>query len=69
MKALKHLKTEIKNFIKTYLLNKVKSNPNELYNSGIKLAIDDFGSGYSNWTNVLKLKPNYIIIAIIFMPF
>ena len=27
---------------------------------GCKLAIDDFGSGYSNWINILKLNPDYI---------
>lgn len=27
---------------------------------GCKLAIDDFGAGYSNWINILKLKPDYI---------
>lgn len=27
---------------------------------GCKLAIDDFGSGYSNWINILQIKPDYI---------
>jgi len=27
---------------------------------GCKLAIDDFGSGYSNWVYILKLQPDYI---------
>lgn len=29
---------------------------------GVKIAIDDFGSGYSNWNNVLKLRPDFIKI-------
>jgi EAL domain-containing protein (putative c-di-GMP-specific phosphodiesterase class I)/GGDEF domain-containing protein len=29
---------------------------------GVKLAIDDFGSGYSNFQRVLKLKPDFIKI-------
>lgn len=27
---------------------------------GCKLAIDDFGSGYSNWINILQIKPDFI---------
>ena len=29
---------------------------------GAKIAIDDFGSGYSNFSYILKLKPDYIKI-------
>ncbi|MGP1485787.1 MAG: EAL domain-containing protein [Campylobacter sp.] len=29
---------------------------------GSKVAIDDFGSGYSNFSNILKLKPDFIKI-------
>ena len=29
---------------------------------GTKVALDDFGAGYSNWNNIIKLKPNYIKI-------
>jgi EAL domain-containing protein (putative c-di-GMP-specific phosphodiesterase class I) len=29
---------------------------------GAQIAIDDFGSGYSNFTYLLELKPNYIKI-------
>ena len=29
---------------------------------GVRIAIDDFGSGYSNFANILKLKPDYIKI-------
>lgn len=31
-------------------------------NMGVKIAIDDFGSGYSNFSYVLKLRPDYIKI-------
>ncbi len=27
---------------------------------GCKLAIDDFGAGYSNWINILQIKPDFI---------
>ena len=30
--------------------------------SGAKIAIDDFGSGYANYSNVFELKPDYIKI-------
>lgn len=29
---------------------------------GVRIAIDDFGSGYSNFANILKLKPDFIKI-------
>ncbi len=29
---------------------------------GIKIAIDDFGSGYSNFAHIIKLKPDYLKI-------
>ncbi len=29
---------------------------------GVSIAIDDFGSGYANYTHILKLKPNYLKI-------
>lgn len=29
---------------------------------GIKIAIDDFGSGFSNFSHILKIKPDYIKI-------
>ncbi|WP_419769213.1 MAG: EAL domain-containing protein [Candidatus Marinarcus sp.] len=29
---------------------------------GTKVALDDFGSGYSNWNNILKLRPDFIKI-------
>lgn len=31
-------------------------------NIGVKIAIDDFGSGYSNFSYILKLRPDYIKI-------
>jgi len=33
-----------------------------LRNYGVELAIDDFGSGYSNMINILQLQPDYIKI-------
>ncbi|MGB7401374.1 MAG: GGDEF domain-containing phosphodiesterase [Arcobacter sp.] len=35
---------------------------NQLRQYGTKVALDDFGSGYSNWNNILKLKPDYLKI-------
>ena len=29
---------------------------------GVKIAIDDFGSGYSNFCNVIKISPDYVKI-------
>jgi len=29
---------------------------------GVKIAIDDFGSGYANYSHILKLKPDYLKI-------
>lgn len=29
---------------------------------GTKVALDDFGAGYSNWNNILKLNPDFIKI-------
>ena len=31
-------------------------------NQGIKIAIDDFSTGYSNFAHILKIRPNYIKI-------
>jgi len=35
---------------------------NKIRKYGCFLAIDDFGSGYSNWIDILKLQPDYIKI-------
>jgi EAL domain-containing protein (putative c-di-GMP-specific phosphodiesterase class I)/GGDEF domain-containing protein len=35
---------------------------NKIKEYGCSLAIDDFGSGYSNWVDVLNLQPDYIKI-------
>lgn len=35
---------------------------NKYKQQGIKIAIDDFGSGYSNFIRVIRLKPDYIKI-------
>lgn len=29
---------------------------------GVKIAVDDFGSGYANYSHILKLKPDYLKI-------
>ena len=34
----------------------------EMQSFGVQIAIDDFGSGYSNFTYLLELKPDYIKI-------
>jgi len=35
---------------------------NKIREYGCSLAIDDFGSGYSNWVDILNLQPDYIKI-------
>lgn len=35
---------------------------NKIKEYGCSLAIDDFGSGYSNWVDILNLQPDYIKI-------
>ncbi|GAX88170.1 conserved hypothetical protein [Lebetimonas natsushimae] len=40
----------------------VKSFIEKVKNRGIKIAIDDFGSGYSNYIRVLELQPDFIKI-------
>lgn len=35
---------------------------NELQGYGARIAIDDFGSGFSNFTHILELRPEYIKI-------
>jgi len=42
--------TRIRNFI------------HDMQSNGVQIAIDDFGSGYSNFTYLLELKPDYIKI-------
>ncbi len=42
----------------TVMLDKI----NNLKNSGLKVAIDDFGSGYSNEVRILKILPNILKI-------
>jgi EAL domain-containing protein (putative c-di-GMP-specific phosphodiesterase class I) len=34
----------------------------EIKKTGAKIAIDDFGSGYANYTHIFSLKPDYIKI-------
>lgn len=41
---------------------KVEDGLQMLRNAGIKLAIDDFGSGYSNEIRILQIKPNIVKI-------
>ncbi|AFL67679.1 EAL domain-containing protein [Sulfurospirillum barnesii] len=42
--------------------NKVKHFFHEIKRYGVKVAIDDFGSGFSNFSYVIKLKPDFIKI-------
>lgn len=42
--------------------NKVEKFINEVKRYGVKIAIDDFGSGYSNFSYLIKIKANYIKI-------
>ncbi|MCF6339678.1 MAG: EAL domain-containing protein [Sulfurimonas sp.] len=35
---------------------------NDFKKQGVLIAIDDFGSGYANYTNIIKVKPDYIKI-------
>ncbi len=35
---------------------------NEIDKFGVKIAIDDFGSGYSNWLDIAKISPHFIKI-------
>lgn len=40
----------------------VKSFMQEMQSMGIKIAIDDFGSGYTNYSYMLQLKPDFLKI-------
>lgn len=40
---------------------------NDLYNQGFKIAIDDFGADYSNFSRLLELKVDYIKIDGLFI--
>jgi len=42
--------------------NKIEKFINEVKRYGVKIAIDDFGSGYSNFSYLIKIKANYIKI-------
>ncbi len=42
--------------------NKVKKFINEIKRYGAKIAIDDFGNGYSNFSYLIKIKADYIKI-------
>jgi EAL domain-containing protein (putative c-di-GMP-specific phosphodiesterase class I) len=42
--------------------NKVEKFINEVKRYGVKIAIDDFGSGYSNFSYLIKIKADYIKI-------
>lgn len=43
-------------------MDKLKPFIDKVRNYGIKIAIDDFGSGYSNFVEILMLEPDYIKI-------
>ncbi len=42
--------------------NLVKSFIAQFKSMGVRVAIDDFGSGYSNFTHIIELQPDYIKI-------
>jgi len=42
--------------------NEVKNFINEFRKYGVLFAIDDFGSGYSNYSEILEIKPDYLKI-------
>ena len=46
--------------IKNYTL--LKESINKFRHLGVKIAIDDFGSGYSNFKHILEIHPDYIKI-------
>ncbi len=43
-------------------IDKVSAAIEKLKEKGILIAIDDFGSGYSNYSHILRLKPDYLKI-------
>ncbi len=43
-------------------INKVSEAIEKLRKIGVLIAIDDFGSGYSNYSHILRLKPDYLKI-------
>ncbi len=43
-------------------INKVSKAIEKLRDIGVLIAIDDFGSGYSNYSHILRLKPDYLKI-------
>lgn len=43
-------------------VDRIESFIDKVKNMGAKIAIDDFGSGYSNFSYILKLSPDYIKI-------
>ena len=43
-------------------INKVSEAIEKLREIGVLIAIDDFGSGYSNYSHILRLKPDYLKI-------
>ncbi|QCD44735.1 EAL domain-containing protein [Campylobacter mucosalis] len=43
-------------------VERVENFIDKVKNMGVKIAIDDFGSGYSNFSYILKLRPDYIKI-------
>jgi len=40
----------------------VKDFISKMHKLGVKIAIDDFGSGYSNFSHILELNPDFIKI-------
>ena len=43
-------------------LDRVISVLNQIKSEGIRIAVDDFGSGYSNFDYLIKINPTYVKI-------
>ena len=42
---------------------------NEIRKFGVKIAIDDFGAGFSNFTAILRVNPDFIKIMSLYRTF
>jgi diguanylate cyclase (GGDEF)-like protein len=69
LKELIHSKNMAKNLILEIVESEsidnfelIKNFIDEMREMGVRIALDDFGSGYSNFSYLMELKPNYIKI-------